>query len=134
MLMAEIEEGENGDQGRVRQWLTRAFHAPRDPAWVADGHVYERWAPVSPVTGRVDAFEWKVPAELLPSRAAEIEPETDEPGEIQAAPTAALPAASTAVVATQAAVAPQSLPEPAKPPVAAAPAEKPAPPRSEPAA
>ena len=36
-------------------------HAPRDPAWTADGFVSERWLPVSPVTGRLDAFEWKVP-------------------------------------------------------------------------
>jgi len=61
LLMAEIEERENGDQGRVRTWLTRALTAPRDPAWVADGRVFERWAPVSP-SGRVAAFEWKVVA------------------------------------------------------------------------
>ncbi|MBN9009680.1 MAG: heme biosynthesis protein HemY, partial [Rhizobiales bacterium] len=32
LLMAEIEEREGGDQGRVRHWLTRALTAPRDPA------------------------------------------------------------------------------------------------------
>ena len=38
---------------------------PRDPAWTADGYVSERWMPVSPVSGRLDAFQWKVPlAEL----------------------------------------------------------------------
>jgi HemY protein len=78
LLMAEIEEGEHGDQGRVRAWLTRAVHAPRDPAWTADGQVFHRWAPVSPVTGRVDAFEWKVVAgQLRPPRPAEIEGEAD---------------------------------------------------------
>jgi HemY protein len=62
LLLAEIEERENGDEGRVRHWLTRALSSPRDPAWVADGQVFERWAPVSPVSGRVAAFAWKVPA------------------------------------------------------------------------
>lgn len=65
MLMAEIAEGETGDAGLVREWLSRAVRAPRDPVWVADGYVSERWAPVSPVTGRLDAFEWKVPLEGL---------------------------------------------------------------------
>ena len=61
LLMADVEEGEHGDQGRVREWLARAVRAPRDPVWIADNVVSEHWAPVSPVTGRLDAFEWKVP-------------------------------------------------------------------------
>ncbi len=65
LLLADIEEQETGDEGRVRQWLQRAVRAPRDPAWVADGVVAERWAPVSPVTGRLDAFEWRAPVERL---------------------------------------------------------------------
>lgn len=60
LLMADIEEGEKGDSGRSRSWLARALYAPRDPCWVADGKVYERWGPVSPTTGRIDAFEWTV--------------------------------------------------------------------------
>lgn len=64
-LMARIEAGDKGDEGRVREWLTRAVRAPRDPAWTADGFVSEVWEPVSPVTGRLDAFEWKVPVESL---------------------------------------------------------------------
>ncbi|TIT39408.1 MAG: heme biosynthesis protein HemY, partial [Mesorhizobium sp.] len=60
-----IEEAETGDQGKVRQLLSKAVRAPRDPAWVADGIVSERWAPVSPVTGRLDAFEWRAPMERL---------------------------------------------------------------------
>ena len=63
LLMADIEEAQHGDRGRVRDWLARALRAPRDPAWVADGVVSERWQPVSPVTGELDAFEWKAPAE-----------------------------------------------------------------------
>ena len=63
VLMARVEGGEKGDSGRVREWLARAIHAPRDPVWVADTHVSDRWAPVSPVTGRLDAYEWKVAEE-----------------------------------------------------------------------
>ncbi|CAA0102180.1 Uncharacterised protein [Starkeya nomas] len=61
LLMAELEAAENGDVGKAREWTARAVRAQRDPAWVADGVVADRWAPVSPVTGRLDAFEWKLP-------------------------------------------------------------------------
>jgi HemY protein len=63
LMMADIEEADTGDQGRIRQWLARAVRARRDPVWVADGVVSERWAPMSPVSGRLDAFEWKTPLE-----------------------------------------------------------------------
>lgn len=59
-LMAEIEEAEHGDEGRVREWMSRAMRASGDPVWTADGVVSERWLPVSP-NGRLDGFEWKVP-------------------------------------------------------------------------
>ncbi|MRG54826.1 heme biosynthesis protein HemY [Phyllobacterium sp. SYP-B3895] len=65
LLLADIEEAQTGDQGRVRQWLSRAVKAPRDPAWTADGYVSDQWAPASPVTGKLNAFEWKVPVEQL---------------------------------------------------------------------
>ncbi len=61
LLLADIEEAETGDQGRIRHWLALARKAPRDAAWVADGYVSQTWLPVSPVTGRIGAFEWKVP-------------------------------------------------------------------------
>jgi HemY protein len=77
--MAEVEAGENGDQGRVRQWLTRALSAPRDPVWTADGQVFEQWRPISPISGRLDAFEWKVIADRLPPRAT-FEIEADQAG------------------------------------------------------
>jgi HemY protein len=41
--------------------MARALTARRDPAWTADGFISERWLPVSPITGRLDAFEWKDP-------------------------------------------------------------------------
>lgn len=65
LLLADIEETETDDQGRVRHWLSQALRAPRDPAWTADGYVSDSWEPVSPVTGRLDSFEWKVPVEQL---------------------------------------------------------------------
>jgi len=67
-LMADIEETEHGDEGRVREWMTRAMRASGDPVWTADGVVSEHWFPVSP-NGRLDGFEWKVPlAEIGVSR------------------------------------------------------------------
>ena len=61
MLLADIEESETGDEGRVRHWMAQALRAPRDPTWVADGFVSDTWLPVSPVSGRLDAFEWRAP-------------------------------------------------------------------------
>ncbi|MCO5071037.1 MAG: heme biosynthesis protein HemY [Rhizobiaceae bacterium] len=87
LLLADIEEAETGDQGRIRQWLSKAVRAPRDPAWVADGYISERWAPFSPVTGRLDAFEWRVPVE----RVGQVI-EQDEPVAKAALPAAPVPA------------------------------------------
>ena len=65
LLMAEIERTEHGDEGRAREWMARALNAPRDPAWIADGIVSERWLPMSPVSGRLDAFAWTTPMAAL---------------------------------------------------------------------
>jgi HemY protein len=74
MLMAEIERTEHGDSGRARAWTLRAVRARHDPAWTADGYVSDKWRPVSPVTGRLDAFRWQTPVASLPSeKAAAIE-------------------------------------------------------------
>lgn len=79
LLLADIEEAETGDQGKVRQWLAQALKAQGDPAWTADGYVSEKWSPVSPVTGRLNSFEWKLPVvELAPVIEAE-EPEIKGP-------------------------------------------------------
>ncbi len=67
LLMAELEEAEHGAAGRVREWLGRATRAPHDAAWVADGLVSDHWMPVSPITGRLDAFVWTVPPATLGS-------------------------------------------------------------------
>jgi HemY protein len=67
MLMAEIERNEHGDSGRARAWTLRAVRALHDPVWTADGYVSDQWRPVSPVSGRLDAFQWQTPLAALPS-------------------------------------------------------------------
>jgi HemY protein len=67
MLMAEIERTEHGDSGRARAWTLRAVRALHDPVWTADGYVSATWRPVSPVSGRLDAFQWQTPVAALPS-------------------------------------------------------------------
>jgi HemY protein len=74
LLFAELERAE-GDEGRAREWLARAVNAAPDPAWTADGHISNHWLPASPVTGRLDAFEWRVPLTGMISAAPVIEPE-----------------------------------------------------------
>lgn len=105
-LMARIEGGESGDQGRVREWLSRAVRGPRDPAWTADGFVSSRWEPVSPISGALDAFEWRVPVESI----GPVEPRTfiDEPLETVAT---VAPAPASAGEEEEAGRAPASEPE-----------------------
>ena len=62
-------------RGRARAWTLRAVRALHDPVWTADGYVSDRWRPVSPVSGRIDAFQWQTPLAALPSdKNAAIEP------------------------------------------------------------
>ncbi len=61
----------------MREWLARASRAPRDPAWIADGVISDRWAPVSPVSGRLDAFVWGTPVEQLQG----YDPDRPAPGD-----------------------------------------------------
>ncbi|CAG1013826.1 hypothetical protein RHIZO_04612 [Rhizobiaceae bacterium] len=123
LVLADVEEAETGDEGKVRQLLARAVRAPRDPAWVADGVVSERWAPVSPVTGRIDAFEWRVPMERLGQLIEDdASPRKKAVAPAIAAPMApAEPAAAPAPAAAAAAVAatPVAVQIPAEPVAAA---------------
>ncbi|KPF99017.1 heme biosynthesis protein HemY [Rhodopseudomonas sp. AAP120] len=68
MLMAEIEHGERGDTAKARAWTLRAVRALPDAVWTADGYISDHWRPVSPVTGRLDAFQWQVPLAALPAK------------------------------------------------------------------
>ena len=85
-LMADIEEAEHGDEGRVREWMGRAMRASGDPVWTADGVVSDRWLPVTP-NGRLDGFEWKLPlAEIGVARPViEVSPPPPKPLEVIAA-------------------------------------------------
>lgn len=74
LLMAQLEETEKGAAGPVREWLARASRAPRDMAWVADGAVSDTWSPVSPVTGQIDAFQWRTPLEQLSAHMVDWQP------------------------------------------------------------
>jgi HemY protein len=89
-LMAEIEQRESGDEGRAREWMGRALRAPRDPKWSTDGIASDRWLPVSPVSGRLDAFQWKVPLSELADEREIIEGE-DAAKEAHAEPPVHLP-------------------------------------------
>ena len=136
MLMAEIERTEHGDSGRARAWTLRAVRALHDPVWTADGYVSDRWRPVSPVTGRLDAFQWQTPLAALPSDKSaaidakefdeaisaprRVEPPRVPPAEVTAPPAAQdnSPAAAPVVEPAPAAA---SAPQAESPPVAAAP-------------
>jgi HemY protein len=87
MLMAEIERTEHGDSGKARAWTLRAVRARHDPVWTADGYVSDRWRPVSPVSGRLDAFQWQMPLSALPSdRSAAIDASPFEEAMLAAPP------------------------------------------------
>jgi HemY protein len=86
LLMAALERAERNDEGRAREWLARALNAVPDPAWTADGYVSDRWLPVSPLSGRLDAFEWRVPLAGITSAPV------IEPGPTAAAPLTTMPA------------------------------------------
>jgi HemY protein len=143
-LMARIEGEQHGHAGRVREWLARAVNAPRDPAWTADGVVSDRWAPVSPVTGALDAFRWRVPVEeqggallaakveALAGLGAALEPALEYAGAVK--PAAAFPPIETveplerpAAVAAPAETAVATIPSPATEPRPAAAARTSAP-------
>ncbi len=113
MLFAKLEEIEHGDEGRAREWMTRAVRARRDPAWTADGFVSDRWMPVSPVTGRLDAFAWMEPLAQIGGGgigAGDVIEAGEEGAAIQAP--AAPPAPEIAMAGAAAAQPPSEAPRP----------------------
>jgi HemY protein len=126
-LMAEIEDIEHGDEGRVRGWMARAMHATGDPAWTADGVVSDRWLPVTP-DGRLDGFQWRVPlAEIgferpvieipavpTPAEPVEIAESGPEP-EVKTEPQVEKAEEAPAPIVRKAKPAPKSAPKPAGP-------------------
>ena len=74
-IMAAIERGEGADDQTVRQILTQAISAQRDPHWICEncGDVYQNWEPVCLSCGAIDSVSWKRPpqsesvsSEMLP--------------------------------------------------------------------
>jgi HemY protein len=94
-MMASVAEAE-GDVGRSREWLARAMRAAPDPAWTADGVISDTWLPVSPASGRLDAFEWKLPLAEIGVERPTIEPDLVTPPKPEAPPPPAVPVESTA--------------------------------------
>jgi len=141
LLMSDLEQAEHGSTGKGREWLARATRAPRDPAWIADGVVSDHWAPISPVTGRLDAFVWQAPPDVLiaPEIAMHDDVTADldeEPRALPMAPAEEAPPAAAAAPAPPAAPAPAPAPaEPVRTVEAALPEpekEEAPPPRAEP--
>jgi HemY protein len=104
LLMAELERAERNDEGRAREWIARAVHAAPDPTWTADGHVSDRWLPVSPA-GRLDAFAWRVP--LAGISAPVIEPASSAPAPLLAA---SAPKGEATMETPAAAIEPEAVP------------------------
>jgi HemY protein len=111
LLMSDLEQAEHGSTGKGREWLARATRAPRDPAWIADGVVSDHWAPISPVTGRLDAFVWQAPPDVLiaPELTLHDDVTADVDDEVRVLPMAA---AEEPVPPPASAPAPELAPEP----------------------
>ncbi|MBL6948696.1 MAG: heme biosynthesis protein HemY [Rhodospirillales bacterium] len=71
-LMAALEDSENPDTGRAREWLVRASTASADPLWVCDhcGNGVADWSVTCGKCGEFDSFYWRPP----PSIAGLMEP------------------------------------------------------------
>lgn len=120
LLMSDLEQAEHGSTGRGREWLARATRAPRDPAWIADGVVSDQWAPISPVTGRLDAFVWQAPPDVLiaPELALHDDVTADLDEERKALPVTVVPEPAPAPAAPEPPtpeVEPAAIPEPERP-------------------
>jgi HemY protein len=83
-MMAELEESENADQGRAREWLVRASQASADPVWVCDhcGNGVGEWSVTCGKCGEFDSFYWRSP----PSVAGLMEATVVEDGTKQLEP------------------------------------------------
>jgi HemY protein len=62
-ILAAIERGDGADDQSVRQLLTQAISAQRDPQWICDncGHVHHDWEPVCFNCEVIDSIAWKRP-------------------------------------------------------------------------
>jgi HemY protein len=133
LLMAEIEQAEHEDAGRAREWMARAMRVGGDPRWIADGMVSDRWLPVSPVSGRIDAFTWTVPPSEIAAIAA-LPPESPPRPAPAALPAEERPAAPPPEAALPAPALAAKREEPSPPPPSPAPPAVPAPAKTPPGA
>ena len=62
-ILAAIERGDGADDQSVRQLLTQAISAQRDPQWICDncGDVHQDWEPVCLNCNAIDSIGWKRP-------------------------------------------------------------------------
>ncbi|MEI9885710.1 MAG: heme biosynthesis HemY N-terminal domain-containing protein [Rhizomicrobium sp.] len=73
-LMAEIEEGENGDATAAHGWLARAARAARDAEWRCRqcGAAQSEWSAVCPTCSQFDTLAWSAVGE--PVARADVAP------------------------------------------------------------
>ena len=62
-IMAAIERGDGADDQSVRQLLTQAISAQRDPQWICDscGNIHQNWEPLCLNCEAIDSIGWKRP-------------------------------------------------------------------------
>lgn len=65
-MMAELEEQENKDLEKAREWLVRAGAAPADPMWVCEacGNAVQSWTAHCGNCHAFDGYRWKVPTHV----------------------------------------------------------------------
>lgn len=63
LMMARVEEAEQGDLARSREWLDRAVHALPDPCYVCAscGGENPEWRSLCPRCGAFDELAWRTP-------------------------------------------------------------------------
>jgi HemY protein len=100
LMMARLEEVEQNDPARMREWLDRAIGAPPDPRYVCAscGGENIEWRSLCPRCGAFDALAWRTPAWTGANVAHPLGVEGRRPaaGELGAVPAAALPAVNAA--------------------------------------
>jgi HemY protein len=74
-LMAEIEEGENGDATAAHGWLSRAARAARDAEWRCRhcGAAQAEWSAVCPACSNFDTLAWSAVGGAEPVRPVQME-------------------------------------------------------------
>ena len=62
-ILAAIERGDGADDQSIRQLLTQAISAQRDPQWICEncGHADHDWEPVCLNCEAIDSIAWKRP-------------------------------------------------------------------------